>query len=238
METFLITYEFLFRNGKRHVYPLKLNRRTISLVSEWKRPLPAWTKLEHHQCASCPLTPENGPYCPIAANIAELVDDFKEIQSTENVRINVYTSERTYMKAAPVQKGLSSIFGMIMATSNCPVMNFLKPMARYHLPFSTSEETIVRSISIYLLTQYVIAKKRGQPDLSLENLERAYSMVQKVNRGICSRITTAIQEGRGQGDAANNAVVILDTFSQLLQIAIEEKVDSLVTLFEGLACGS
>jgi len=63
-------------------------------------------------------------------------------------------------------------------------------------------------------------------------------MVQRVNRGICSRIATAIQESHSQGDAANNAVVILDTFSQLLQIAIEERVDSLVPLFEGIACGS
>ena len=235
METFQITYEFAFRNRKKYVYSLKLNKRTISLVAEWKRPLPAWTRLEYFQCTVCPLTGEKNPYCPIAANIAELVNDFREIHSTENVRINVYTSERTYMKVAPVQKGLSSIFGMIMATSNCPVMNFLKPMARYHLPFSTGEETIVRSVSMYLLTQYIVAKKKGQPDLSLENLERAYSMVQRVNRGICSRIATAIQESRGQGDAANNAVVILDTFSQLLQIAVEDKVDSLVTLFEGIA---
>jgi hypothetical protein len=235
METFQITYEFVFRNGKKYVYPLKLNKRTISLVAEWKRPPPAWTRLEHFQCTVCPLTREKNPYCPIAANIAELVNDFREIHSTENVRISVYTSERTYMKVAPVQKGLSSIFGMIMATSNCPVMNFLKPMARYHLPFSTGEETIIRSVSMYLLTQYIVAKKSGQPDLSLENLERAYSMVQRVNRGICSRIATAIQERQGQGDAANNAIVILDTFSQLLQIAIEEKVDSVVTLFEGIA---
>ena len=235
METFLITYEFLFRNGKRHTYSLKLDKRTISLISERRHPVPAWTRLENHQCDSCPLTPENSLYCPIAANIAELVDDFKEIQSTENVRINVHTSERTYMKMAPVQKGLSSIFGIIMATSNCPVMNFLKPMARYHLPFSTGEETIVRSISMYLLTQYILAKKKGEPDLSLENLERSYSMVQRVNRGICSRIAAAIQERRGKGDAANNAVVILDTFSQLLQIAIEERVDSLAALIEGIA---
>jgi hypothetical protein len=235
METFLITYEFVFRSGKKYVYPLRLNKRTISLISEWKGPLPAWTRLEHFQCAVCPLTKEKDPYCPIAANIAGLVNDFREIHSTENVRINVYTSERTYMKVAPVQKGLSSIFGMIMATSNCPVMDFLKPMARYHLPFSTGEETIVRSISIYLLTQYIHARKKGQPDLSLENLERAYSMVQRVNRGICSRIATAIQEGQGQGDAANNAIVILDTFSQLLQIAVEEKMDSLIPLIEGVS---
>ncbi len=105
-------------------------------------------------------------------------------------------------------------------------------MARHHLPFSTSEETIVRPVSLYLLGQYFIAKKTGQADLTLENLDHAYSMVQKVNRGICSRITTAIRESQAQGDAANNAVVILDAFSHLLKSEIEEQLESLATLFE------
>jgi hypothetical protein len=233
METFLITYEFLFGNGKRHVYPLKVDKRTISLISERRRPLPAWTRLESCQCPPCPLTQANAPHCPIAANIAELIEDFKEIESTEHARITVHTIERTYTKEAPAQKGLSSIFGIIMATSNCPVMNFLKPMARYHLPFSTSEETIIRSISMYLLGQYFIAKRKGQPDLRLKNLERAYAMVQNVNRGICRRITSVIQKSGAQGDAASNAVVILDAFSHLLQAEIEGHLDSLSDLFGG-----
>ena len=53
------------------------------------------------------------------------------------VRITVYTAERNVWKDGLVQKGLSSIFGVVMAKSNCPVMNFLKPMARFHLLFST-----------------------------------------------------------------------------------------------------
>jgi len=231
MPTVEITYEFEFEGGRRFVYPLTLDKETTSLISKWKRPPPGWTRLDHDQCKGCPLEQEKVSHCPIAANIAELIEDFKEIESTDNARITVHTVERTYTKEAPAQRGLSSILGIIMATSNCPVMNFLKPMARYHLPFSTSEETIIRSISMYLLGQYFIAKRKGELDLGLKNLERAYAMVENVNRGICGRITSVIQATGAQGDAASNAVVILDAFSHILQAEIEGHLDSLSHLF-------
>lgn len=232
MSTINITYEFEFQDGKKFVYPLKLDKKTLSLIPERKSPLPHWTRLDHQACEGCPLLKKRKPYCPIAVNISDLIERFKDIPSTETVRITVFTAERNYWKEGSVQKGLSSIFGIIMATSNCPVMDFLKPMARFHLPFSTDEETIIRSISMHLLSQYFIAKKRGQPDLSLDLLDRAYSMVQKVNRGICHRISSIVQETKCQGDSSSNAVVILDTFSKLLQAEIKENLESFAPLFE------
>lgn len=234
MATFQIAYEFEFQNREKVVYPLQLDKDTISLIPDQKNPLPPWTKLEHCQCTVCPLIKDRTTHCPIAANIANLIENFKDIKSTEHVRITVFTTERAYMKETTVQRGLSSIFGIIMATSNCPIMNFLKPMAKYHLPFSTDEETIVRSISMYLLSQYFIAKRKVQPDLSLLNLDRAYSKVQEVNRGICGRISSVVRQSQSRGDAANNAIVILDMFSQLLATEIEQKLDSFATLFEGI----
>ncbi len=231
MATLTITYRFDFPIGKTFVYPLLLDDSSVSLISDRKRPPPDWTRLRHYQCGICTFVEETNPYCPIAVNISDLVEDFKEVESTEEVQITVHTQERIYMRRAAIQKGLSSILGVIMATSGCPRMNFLRPMARYHLPFSTSEETIVRSVSMYLLGEYFIAKKKGQPDLTLRKLDSAYSMVQKVNQGICARITTAIRESEAKGDAANNAVVILDAFSQLLKSEIEQKLESLAGLF-------
>ena len=37
-----------------------------------------------------------------------------------------------------------------MALSGCPVLEQLKPMARFHLPFASVEETIYRAASMYL----------------------------------------------------------------------------------------
>jgi len=226
-----IVYKFGINGAQEVVYPIVLDAKTISLISRAEVTPAAWTELDNCQCAICPLSREEHPYCPIAVNIARLVEYFQEIRSTDMMKITVSTEERSYFKEAPAQRGLASILGIIMATSNCPVMNFLKPMARFHLPFSTSRETIIRSTSIYMLAQYFVAKKGGRPDISLEKLNRAYGDVQQVNEGICNRINRVVK-GNKDAEATSNAVVILDTFSQLLSMEIEDKLDSLAYLFE------
>jgi hypothetical protein len=223
-----IVYNFEMQSGEKIVYPIFIEEKTGSLILEGQEISPEWTVLENCQCRVCPLRIDINPYCPIAFNINRLVEYFKDVYSTDKMRISVTTQERTYVKEAPAQRGLASILGLIMATSGCPVMNFLKPMARFHLPFSTSEETIIRSTSMYLLSQYFVAKKGGKPDISLDKLNRAYADIQQVNLGICNRIATVVKKG----EATSNAVIILDTFSQLLNMEIEDKLDSLQSLFE------
>ena len=118
------------------------------------------------------------------------------------------------------------VFGLVMATSACPYMDFLKPMARFHLPFSTAEETIVRSVSMYLLHQYFVAKRGGSPDLGLELLETHYEDIQKVNDGILERI-----KGVVQNDADLNALIILQGFADLLTMAISKDLSKIEPLF-------
>jgi len=230
MSNIKIVYTFEVQNREKIVYPIFLDEKTVSLVSEGQAVPPNWTALENCQCKVCPLIKERDPYCPIAVNIDRLVEYFKDIYSIDMMHITVVTEERGYFKEAPAQRGLSSILGVIMATSGCPIMNFLKPMARFHLPFSTSDETIIRSTSMYLLTQYFIAKKGSKPDISLDKLNRAYGDVQQVNIGMCKRIATVVKKT----DATSNAVIILDTFSQLLGMEIDNKLDSMQSLFEGI----
>jgi len=91
---------------------------------------------------------------------------------------------------------------------------------------------VIRSTSMYLLAQYFVAKKGGKPDISLDKLNRAYGDVQQVNGGICNRIATVVK--KRDAEATSNAVVILDTFSQLLGMEIDDKLDSLQSLFEGI----
>jgi len=99
-------------------------------------------------------------------------------------------------------------------------------MARFHLPFSTAEETIVRSVSMYLLRQYFVAKRGEQPDLGLERLETHYENIQKVNDGILERI-----KGVVQNDADLNALIILQGFADLLTMAISKDLSKIEPLF-------
>ena len=83
----------------------------------------------------------------------EPLKQFGTIHSHTEVTTTVVTPERTYVQQGHAQEALRSLFGLIMATSGCPLMLPFKYMARYHLPFSTIEETISRITSTYLLRQ-------------------------------------------------------------------------------------
>ncbi|MHC4607826.1 MAG: DUF6901 family protein [Planctomycetota bacterium] len=228
MGTYRILYEFELEAGGTLSYPIDLDETTVSLV--WQAPSspPDWTLLDHEQCPECPLDRDTHPRCPIAVNISLLVDRFKDEKSIEKTVVRVVTPERTYLGECSLQDGLFSIFGIIMATSGCPVMNFFKPMARFHLPFSTIEETIVRAASLYLLGEYFRAKKGVKPDFDLADLQENYRKVGAVNAGICERMKAVVKKG----DADQNALVILDSFAQMLPAVLSDDLEMIEYLFD------
>lgn len=226
MGSIKIVYDFAFPDGGAKSYTVELDRASLSFLPSSPEQPPAWARLENHQCGHCPLKPAEHPYCPVATNLSALVEFFKDKASVSEATVTVTTEERTYVKQLPLQRGIFGVFGLVMATSSCPYMDFLKPMARFHLPFSTAEETIVRSVSMYLLHQYFVAKRGEQPDLGLEQLETHYENIQKVNDGILERI-----KGVVKNDADLNALIILQGFADLLTMAISKDLSKIEPLF-------
>ena len=227
MEPLKIQYEIKLESGEVVDYAIRLDPSTLASLADSKETPPAWTRLEVGQCKDCPLEKETSPHCPIAVNLSRLVEHFEKYASFETVSCTVTTNERQYMKQVQLQHALFSIFGVIMPTSGCPVMDGLRPMVRYHLPFATQEETMVRSVSMYLLRQYFEYKRGGQPDLDLKKLEAQYEGIQKVNVGMIDRIRTLITSG----DADLNAIGVLHTFSTLLGLAIQRPLETWEYLF-------
>ncbi len=221
-----ISYEFSFGDGKRNVFEILLDPKTVSIIRTRPNFKPEWARLESNQCRCCPLGKESQPYCPIALNIADLIEEYKDMISVDRCIVRCTTPARTYLKETSIQEGLFSILGIIMATSNCPVMEFFKPMARFHLPFSTLQETVFRSTSIYLLKQYFAYKKGHEPDMNLEKLAKYYKKIQMVNEGILGRISDIVTK-----DASKNALVILYSLSQILSMNIEGRLNSIEHLF-------
>jgi hypothetical protein len=142
------------------------------------------------------------------------------------VIVEVETAERTYRKQLALQDGLFGLFGLIMATSDCPFLEFLRPMARFHLPFSNLTETMVRATSFYLLKQYFVAKNGGTPDFELKELRKHYDLLEEVNRGMIERIHSI-----SAADAETNSIVILDTLAQLLSNQLNNKLSDLDSIF-------
>jgi hypothetical protein len=218
-DSITIAYRILKDNGDLLTFDVEIDDQNQSkppdLISSDNE---KWSRLDNHQCQHCPLTPSEKLYCPVAQRIAWVIDSVQHAMSTEVVECNVTTPERVFSSRLPMQRAIYSLLGLLMATSGCPHMSFLKPMARYHLPFSTAEETIVRTSSFYLLTQYFKENSGGEADYSLTQLGELYEEVGKVNEGIIKRVRSR----SASGDADKNSIIVLNSFAQIL--SLEEKV--------------
>lgn len=219
-------YCFTFPYGKVKQFTIEIDHNTLLLIPRADN-FAEWTRLSCNQCSCCPLSHEENRYCPIAVNISELVAAFTDTASYESCHVSCTTAERVIAKDTIVQEGLSSIMGIIMATSGCPVMDILKPMARFHLPFATVDESMFRSISVYLLRQYFIYLDSGSSDFHLENVKSYYSKIEVVNSGILERIRKASKK-----DADRNAIVILNCLAQILYLELDDNLQSLQYIFK------
>ena len=226
-DAFCFSYTFQFTNGTKQGFEVRLDAKTLQLLPPRDGPKPAWTKLKYFQCENCPLG-DDVEYCPVAVNFAALVETFKDSISFEDTTVRVRTAERTYEKQVPLQKGLSSIIGIYMVTSNCPVLDMLRPNVRFHLPFASMNETIYRAVSMYLMAQYFSMRKGKEPDWELKRLGEMYQAVEQVNRGMSERLRQASTE-----DANANAVIILSTQGGMVSTYMEESLAEMEHLFQG-----
>ena len=190
-------------------------------------PKPDWARLEYHQCGNCPLDPAREPYCPAAVRIAPLVAAFSDSLSHQEAEVVVTTDERTISKRTTVQEGLTSLMGIHLVSSGCPILAHLRPMVRFHLPFASIEETIYRMASMYLMAQYFKMNKGMETDWEIRDLANLYAEIQKVNADLSLRMQNAAQK-----DASLNALVHLDIFAMMLNEGLWEKVGELERLFE------
>ncbi|HWP49227.1 MAG TPA: hypothetical protein VNM22_18875 [Candidatus Limnocylindrales bacterium] len=225
-----IHYEFNLKNGVQKQFSLNLSGPTLALESEPKPSYPEWTVLTHHQCSNCPLHPEQHPYCPVAVNLSEVIEFFKDFLSFEEAEVRIYTEVREYYTRTPLQEGLSSLIGLIMVTSGCPILNKLRPMAYTHLPFSSLEETKYRAISMYLLAQYFLYREGKKPDWEIKNLVHIYEEIIKVNQDFSRRLASICPK-----DASLNALASLSCFASITSLSIKddylEDIKALFTVY-------
>jgi hypothetical protein len=214
-DTITLEYQFKLQSGVRKKFTVRLQKPTLQLATGRKSSLPEWTKLTHHQCSNCPLDPAKHSHCPIAANLADVIESFKDCLSIDEADITIRSDTREYRKRAPLQYGISSLMGIHMVTSGCPIMDKLRPMVHTHLPFATVMETMYRSVSMYLLAQYYLNQHGKTPDWKLEKLVRIYDDISRVNQCFSKRLLSINPQ-----DASLNALVSLDCFANITAYSI------------------
>jgi hypothetical protein len=226
MEDLEIQYRFRLEDGKEEVFQFHLDPATLEITPSWPHELPAWTKLEFHQCANCPLEVKDGTRCPAAVSMVGLVDRFTALLSYDRASVEVTTNKRIVLRDSTIQHGICSLMGLLMATSRCPMTGFFKPMARFHLPFASTAETIWRASSAYLLAQYFKQQEGGDPDLVFAGLVRIYNDILMVNASFVKRLRSACD-----GDSMINAIILLDMFAQSMPSAIDESLEEIRCYF-------
>jgi hypothetical protein len=211
-------YSFTFSDGTSRTLSVKLRRPSLELVSPPDTEEAEWTRLEFHQCPNCPLSTVEQPHCPVAINLVPVNAAFCERLSYEEVHVVVHAEARTYQKTCPLHEAVSSLMGLIMATSGCPHLDKLRPMVFTHLPFATVDQTTYRAISMYLLAQYFRRRHGLAPDWELEELSRTYQDIHTVNVAFAKRLASIQKK-----DANLNAVVKLDSQADITSFSIAEQ---------------
>lgn len=221
-----LVYRFQFPDGRTESLQVK-----PAVQADNKAALPPWTALGFHQCANCPLSPSDTAHCPMAVSLVPVVELFDKVRSYDDVAATVESEERTVTKRTSVQRVLRSLMGLLAASSDCPHIEFLKPMAHFHLPFSTQEETVYRVVSSYLLAQYFLRQQGKAADSGLGGLKAHYRQLQQVNARMAARLGAIKVK---DGDSSVNALVLLDVFAQSLPESIDQALEELQPAFQEL----
>ena len=222
-----IDYIFKIDNAIKGQFSLQIDSQTLEKVNRHKDVMPEWTQLEFNQCPHCPLNPESSPYCPVAVCLIDIIDKFNDVVSYKEVELEVITNTRTISQHTTAQRSLSSLLGLMFATSGCPHTNFFKPMARFHLPLASPEETVFRAAGMYLLSQHYMAQQGKPAQWTLDGLKEIYKNLQTLNLSIVKRIDAAVIN-----DATKNAIVILDMLANFVPIVIDDHMETIRHLFE------
>ena len=231
MDAINFKYIFSIDNQEQFEIQISIDGETLNFVEQANEENPEWTELQYCQCINCPLNKEDVKYCPVAKNISSAITKFKDGLSCEATHVTVVTEERTYSKRTDLQQGLNSLFGLIMASSECPHFQWLKPLARFHLPFASFEETTFRAISSCALSEMLRHKSVNNIDDVLKLIEYRYEQLQIINAAMLERI-----QGIGRGEADRNAIVRFHTYCQLFNFSLKDRSfdDTISNLFKHL----
>jgi len=186
----------------------------------------AWTALDVERCPNCPLRGQSS--CPAAADLEPVVSALGDVASIARVNVTVAQHARTVSQTVSGEAAARALLGLLMATSGCPIVSRLRPLAVMHLPFASAAETTFRFAALHLLAQYFEALERDTPPrLDLASLRADMAGLEEVNRAFARRMRVACRN-----DAIPNALSALFSMSMIIGEEAEDGLSLLRPLFE------
>lgn len=214
-----IEYRITLDDNHEFSYRIELDR---VYDAEQATTAPSWTRLDYQQCSNCPLSKNAFSHCPAAVDLHRVIEDFQGLPAFKRASVWVRTPEREYTKQVGLEEGLRALLGVIMATSACPVLGKLRPMAHNHLPFANNQEFILRAFSLYLSRQYFNFREGRHADWELKGLVRMFQQLQLVNQAFWQRIHDTCQ-----GDSNLKAFLTFFSMSSSMTYSLETQLQKI-----------
>jgi hypothetical protein len=169
----------------------------------------------------------------LARSIAPIVNRFNDVISFDELDVEVTTPERTISKRTTSSAALRSLLGLVMACSGCPHVAIFRPMARFHLPFASEEETTFRAVATWLVAQHFRHRDGETATWDLDGLRQVYAEMQVVNRATCDRLRAATRT-----DSSINAVAMLDVYAWMVPHFIRTALEEIRGPFDAFLSGT
>lgn len=228
MNSVHIIYRIKLSESAPEVFDFRLAETTFDLISDEISNPPPWTRLEYRQCSHCPLSKEEHTYCPLALQLHSIVDRFHDTRSIDEVDVEVITEERQVKQRTALQRVIASMLDLVYPICGCPKTAFMKPLARFHLPLCSEEETIFRVTGMYLLAQYFLSRTAsGDGRIEFDGLTDIYNDLHILNAAVASRLQSATQS-----DSSKNAITLLDMYSTLVPLLLEDELAEMRGFFQ------
>src|SRR5687768_8891993 len=87
-------YVFTFPDGTQRSFDVTLDGDALAFQRPAGGALPEWTRLGFHQCPNCPLSTAAVERCPVAVNLVDIVEAFKDRTSFDSVEVTVESRNR------------------------------------------------------------------------------------------------------------------------------------------------
>ncbi|MDF1578550.1 MAG: hypothetical protein P1P81_08940 [Desulfobulbales bacterium] len=184
--------------------------------------------MDYCKCPNCPLDSNEVDYCPTAVSFIPVLEQFRDLDSSDEVEVQATVADRRIFMTAPARRAISSVVGLLFATSGCPHTIYFRPMVRYHIPLSSENETIMRAMSMYTLAQYFKHKTGEPPDMDLEGLRKIYDELQTVNMTMAERLRSV----EGTPSSSVNSLILLDMYAKMIPKEIDNSLKDLAYLFQ------
>lgn len=214
-----VLYRIKLDDNTTEDFNFKLDDETFDLADNGPAEPPAWTELGFQQCSHCPLSTEEHSHCPLALQMFNVVDRFHNTRSIDEVDVEVVTEERTVTQRTALQRVIASMLDLVYPACGCPKTAYMKPLARFHLPLCSEEETVFRVTGMYLLAQYFLKQTAGRGRIELDGLGEIYNDLHILNTSIARRLQNATLS-----DSTKNAVTLMDMYSTLVPLLLEDEL--------------